>query len=192
MSKFKTEKLCRHCNETLPYEAFRSQTRVEKRPGKGKGRTYVVYDTHCRGCRNAESVEKKILRREGMSRVQLARMVKDLHSQLDPDTRTLPKISELIREILECFQSLRCFAKGWYESIMAADPGSNAQLNAYKAVAQLLVTANEVERGGKDVDDMSEEDLRKELNVLFEQWMSSLDTARASAENAEQPQERSP
>ena len=125
----------------------------------------------CFHCRAADRKLRELARIDNLGRLEVTRMVKQLHCQLDQKKRNIPAVSELVDEILSHFGTVKGFAKQYYTSILAAAPGSNTQLNAFRAVTQLLCAAHDLEGKTKDVEEMTEAELRAELGHLFRDYI---------------------
>lgn len=157
-----THQTCRTCYRRLHVTHFR-----RRRQG--------CEDRHrqCNKCRNAADRD----RRRQIRLHEVDRFAGDIRR-----ARSQRAIERLCTEMIDHFGGLEAFTSQWWQSIQEAmrkSPASRTVLNHFKAILELQTCAEKQretagEPAGDDLDQMTTQELKDELNVLIREQATEI------------------
>ena len=85
-----------------------------------------------------------------------------------------PHVSELCEGMVQKFGGLNQLCNEWYQQIQYAcqnNPGGKLALDGFSAMAKLIAASTEHRQSAPDIENLSEEDIDRELKALAEQML---------------------
>lgn len=97
-------------------------------------------------------------------------------SHLSDKTLETPHVSELCAALVKEFGGLEAVAKQFYQTIIAAPPGSKIALDGFKALTNLVLYSTQHRSTAPDVVAMSDMEIKQEKMSLLIQMIQNDDT----------------